>query len=529
MALLAILAGLGWYGMGWAIQEFRYSLLGAKADDVLIGQPVGGLYWWLVTTFPGYAYFRYPAKLLVIASLGLSVLAANGFDRLFTTKHEWLRRVVVGLSCVSLVAMLATYAITSPWTRWMDAAPKDGLFGPIDASGSLADLRITFLHTAVLGVLIWSLLSRILNSNKIKIAPLLVLLTAVDLAIANGWMLPTAPIRRWQGGSYFAKQITEHEAERGNAEPFRVYRGTTRNWLPPSWAKTSSSERQREGLKWDIDTLYPKYHLRAGLSLVESTGTMSSHDYQMFLGAARRHGPKRSDGVAEPHPAVIGALGAKYVLAPDDLLFPQMQRIDRRDDQERPPKAELLLNHDRLPRTWIVRDIVTLPQLRRADPAAIERRTNEALFPDGQPRDLRETAVVETDALIVMPDEISNAASAHLNLAEVTCEIVVDEPHCVEVVADVKRPGLLVLSDLYYPGWIAEVTSQPNGGPTRAPILRTNRIMRGVYLKPGKHRIVFAYRPKTVYAGAIVSAIGWIVLAGAAVYWITKQSSSLPP
>jgi len=529
MILLAILAALGWYGVGWLIQEFRYSLLGVEAGDALIGQPVGGLYWLLVTTFPGYAYFRFPAKLLVIASLGFSVLAAHGFDRLFTTEHKGLRRVVVGLSCLSLVAMLATYAITSQWSRWIEAAPKDGLFGPIDASGSLADLRIAFLHTAVLGVLIWSLLSRILNSNKIKIAPLLVLLTAVDLAIANGWMLPTAPIRQWQGGSYFAKQITEHEAERGNAEPFRVYRGTTRNWLPPSWAKTSSSERQREGLKWDIDTLYPKYHLRAGLSLVESTGTMSSHDYQMFLGAARRHGPKRRDGVAEPHPAVIGTLGAKYVLAPDGLHFPQMQRIDQRDDQYRPPKAELSLNHDCLPRVWIVRDIVTLPQLRRADPAAIERRTNEVLFPDRQPRDLRETAVVETDTPIVMPDENSNGAPARADLAEATCEIVVDEPHCVEVVADVRRPGLLVLSDLYYPGWIAEVTSQPDGPPTRTPILRTNRVMRGVYLEPGRQRIVFAYRPKTVYSGAIVSVIGWIALAGAAVYWIVKRSSSLPP
>ncbi|MBC8874201.1 MAG: YfhO family protein [Planctomycetes bacterium] len=529
MTLLAILAGLGWYGAGWAIQEFRYSLLGAEADDVLIGQPVGGLYWLLVTTFPGYAYFRYPAKLLVIASLGLSVLAAHGFDRLFTTGHKGLRRVVVGLSCVSLVAMLATYAIASPWSRWLDAAPKDGLFGPIDASGSLADLRIAFLHTAVLGVLIWGLLSRILNSNKIKIAPLLIALTAVDLAIANGWMLPTAPIRHWQDSSCVARQITEREAERGKTEPFRVYRGTTQNWLPSSWAETSSTERQREGLRWEIDTLYPKYHLRAGLSLVESTGTMSSHEYQMFLGAARRHGPKRSDGVAELHPAVIGALGAKYVLAPDGLHLSQMQRIDQRDDQHKPPKAELWLNHDTLPRAWIVHDIVTLPQLRHEDPASIERRTNEVLFPDGQPRDLRETAVVETDSPIVMPGEISNAASVHLDLAEASCEIVVDEPHCVEVVADVKRPGLLVLSDLYYPGWIAEVTGQPDGPPTRAPILRTNRVMRGVYLEPGRQYIVFAYRPKTVYAGAIVSVIGWIALAGAAVYWIAKRSSSLPP
>ena len=115
-----------------------------------------------------------------------------------------------------------------------------------------------------------------------------------------------------------------------------------------------------------------------------------------------------------------------------------------------------------------------------------------------------------------MPDEDSSAATANRDLAAASCEIVVDEPHRVEVVTDVERPGLLVLSDLHYPGWTAEVTSQSDGPPTQAPILRTNRVMRGIYLEPGKQRIVFAYRPKTVYVGAIISALGWIVLAGAA-------------
>jgi len=546
LTLLAILAGFGWYGVGWLIHEFRCSLLGAEVDDALIGQPVGGLYWLLVTVLPGYTQFRYPAKLLVIASLGLSVLAARGLDRLFTTGPGRLRRVLGVLSCVSLVAMLATLAIGPQWNRWMNTR-YDALFGPVDAAGALCDLRITFLHTTLLCLVMWCLLSRVRQSSRIKICSLLITVTAVDLAIANGWMIPTASTRHWQGDSYFANQILEHEGGNRSADTFRVFRGSARNWVPSTWATSGSPDRQQEGLKWDVDTLYPKYHLRTGLALVESSGTFSSQDYQTLLRVARRRGPKRPDGVSEPHAAVMDALAAKYILSPDDFQYPGTRQIDEQAGQALPPNAVLWLNEDYLPRAWIVHDIVTLPPLRHADPATIAHRTREVLFPNGQPRDLRNTCVVETDALSSPGQvgwakssrptgegaetrgqeseisdqrlEVSQSPVGREDLAHPTeitesesCAIVVDQPHRVEVMANLKRPGLLVLSDFYYPGWIAEVTNESDGRYTRAPILRTNRVMRGVYLQPGEQRVAFYYRPTTVYVGAILSIAGWIAV-----------------
>ena len=517
MTLLAALAGLGWYGVGWLIHEFRYSLMGAEANDALIGQPVGGLYWLLVTALPGYAYFRYPAKLLVIASLGLSVLAGRGFDRLFTTGPGGLRRVLLALSCVSLAAMLATLAIGPLWSRWIGAAPPAPLFGPIDATGSLSDLRIAFLHTTLFCAVICCLLSSRRQSRKNGTAPLLIALTAIDLAIANGWMIPTAPIRHWQNSSHFANQILEREAGNSDAGAFRVFRGAAHNWFPSTWVKSGSTNRQREGIERDVDTLFPKYHLRTGLSLVESSGTLSSHEYQALLNVARRRGPKRPDGVAEPHPSVMDALAARYILSPEGFQYPGTRQIDR---QVAPTNAALWLNEDCSPRAWIVHEVQVLPPLRQKDPATIGRRTREVLFPGGRPRDLRETCVVETST----PIADANVGMTNQDMAEEPCVMAVDEPHRVEVVADVKRPGVLVLSDLYYPGWVAEVTNESEGRPTRVPILRTNRVMRGVYLQPGKQRIVFSYRPTTVYAGAIVSIAGWIATAIVAAFWIMKRA-----
>ena len=71
-----------------------------------------------------------------------------------------------------------------------------------------------------------------------------------------------------------------------------------------------------------------------------------------------------------------------------------------------------------------------------------------------------------------------------------------DEPE--EVVAEVTAsyPGLLVLTDLHYPGWIAEE------GGRRLPILRADGWFRAVALPAGTHRVVFRYRPTAFYAGA---------------------------
>jgi hypothetical protein len=62
-------------------------------------------------------------------------------------------------------------------------------------------------------------------------------------------------------------------------------------------------------------------------------------------------------------------------------------------------------------------------------------------------------------------------------------------PTEVRVAAHMEAPGLLVLTDSWYPGWEALV----DGTPT--PVLRSNVAFRGVVLSKGDHEVVFRYRP----------------------------------
>lgn len=88
--------------------------------------------------------------------------------------------------------------------------------------------------------------------------------------------------------------------------------------------------------------------------------------------------------------------------------------------------------------------------------------------------------------------------------------------------AELDRPGIVVVSEIYYPEWKAEVDGRP------ADILRADGVLRALALPAGKHRIVFTYdtsllrRSATVSIGAFVLAM--LTLAGALfVRWRRKR------
>ncbi len=68
-------------------------------------------------------------------------------------------------------------------------------------------------------------------------------------------------------------------------------------------------------------------------------------------------------------------------------------------------------------------------------------------------------------------------------------QIVSWRPDRVEVEVDSAQAGVLVLHDLYYPGWIVEVDGEP------ARLLRANVLFRAVEVSEGRHRVVFSFQP----------------------------------
>ena len=72
---------------------------------------------------------------------------------------------------------------------------------------------------------------------------------------------------------------------------------------------------------------------------------------------------------------------------------------------------------------------------------------------------------------------------------EALVRIVSYKRNFVIIQADTDKPGVLVLHDLYYPGWEATIDDQP------VPVLRMNLLFRGVELPRGRHIVTFRFNP----------------------------------
>ncbi len=92
--------------------------------------------------------------------------------------------------------------------------------------------------------------------------------------------------------------------------------------------------------------------------------------------------------------------------------------------------------------------------------------------------------------------------------------LVVDQANRIVMHAKTTHDGWLVLSDVWYPGWTAEVDGEST------PILRANYLFRAIQLTPGEHVIVWRYNPISFWIGAGVSLVGWICLL---VFWRLKS------
>jgi hypothetical protein len=89
-------------------------------------------------------------------------------------------------------------------------------------------------------------------------------------------------------------------------------------------------------------------------------------------------------------------------------------------------------------------------------------------------------------------------------------DLVEHRPGQVTIRAEMACPGVVVLSDTFYPGWQARVDRQS------AAIFPVNGAMRGVWAPRGAHMVTFEYRPLSVFAGAAITLLA--VLLAAFVY-----------
>jgi hypothetical protein len=147
-----------------------------------------------------------------------------------------------------------------------------------------------------------------------------------------------------------------------------------------------------------------------------------------------------------------------------------------------------------LPRVWLANEARALPETEMVQVI----RTGK--FTDGKVWDPRQVALIEGKI-----DFNSNSRDANASATLIT-----HEPNRVIVGTKSTAPTILVLSENHYPGWRAYVDGN------LVETLRIDYNLRGVTVPAGEHRIEFAYRPKSVLIGLVISLL---TLIGLGMWW----------
>lgn len=232
------------------------------------------------------------------------------------------------------------------------------------------------------------------------------------------------------------------------------------------------------------DALAPNTAMAYGLQDVRGYDGMMPLAHARLLGTA--HAVKQFARIEADDPLhLLDLLNVRYVFAnPSATLPPHFTRVPV-------PGSALFRNERALPRAFLVDRVRVAPA-----PETLDLIRRQAI-------DLRREALLDAPP--------SPGAMPVAGGPPGTARVVRYEDTTVEVHTDAPAARLLVLSDLYHPGWRATVDG------AAVPLLRANHALRAVAVPGGRHRVVFEYAPASVRAGAALSVLGLALLAAMAV------------
>ena len=91
---------------------------------------------------------------------------------------------------------------------------------------------------------------------------------------------------------------------------------------------------------------------------------------------------------------------------------------------------------------------------------------------------------------------------------EGTAKLTAYEANRAAYEVESARGGLVVFSEVYYPGWTATIDGQP------AEVGRANYVLRALNVPAGKHEVVFTFAPESICVTETIAyvALGLLIL-----------------
>ena len=113
--------------------------------------------------------------------------------------------------------------------------------------------------------------------------------------------------------------------------------------------------------------------------------------------------------------------------------------------------------------------------------------------------DLRHEAVADSKFKDALGEPAAQQSNAVVTLKKY-------EPNELTYTVESQKGGIVVFSEVYYPGWTATVDG------TDTPVGRVNYILRAINVKPGKHTVVLTFKPASVKNTETAAYVAYLLL-----------------
>lgn len=441
---------------------------------------LGGPLWALLRLFPGFSFFRFPARFALVAVAALAVLCAYGLDEVrrgVRTAH--VRRAgwyLLGIFTLSTgVVRFAIHTRSSEISAVLDAHFRRQV-GPVPIPPSLGPLHAALPApdpedpSQIAGKVarILADLAQSTDPRSSRVWWPAALLVACALALHRP---------RWMAALIAADLIRFGH----NYHPSLPFDAVTR---APAWL----SDRMTE--------------LGGGRTTVLDRRVLIEQDEQLLTASMGL--PLGTSDVLIPSPLMMVRNEALLAMAGLDVgdkgVAKWVRFLAHRDIARRMSVRFIASIHPMeapglIPRVRgkysVVEDTTALPRF-RVVPCVEAAATGDEAFAKLLVLDPARSVVIEGAGASACAAETGSATLAEYSEQAVSL--------------DVAGPGTLVIADTWYPGWVATLDG------SAVPIERADLIYRAISLPPGEHAVTLHYQPTRLLVLLGVSVVSLLLV-----------------
>ena len=459
----------------------KWALLAVTILSILLswGRNFMGFTDFFLDYVPMYAKFRTVASILVIAEFTIPLLAMMALKKLFDepegfskySKPIYISFGVTAGFCLLFALMPTTFFdgfVSSSEMRALSTLPQEHIQPLIS---NLVDMR-TAVFTADCWRSFWIIVVGMVLLMAYKYRKLkaeytigaILVLCLIDLWQVN---------KRYLNDEMFVPQSEREAPQQMSQTDELILRDKTLDYRVLNLASNTFNENETSYYHKSIGG-YHAAKLRRYQEMIEQ---YISPEMQRLMNAVAEAGGDMTQVKGDSICPVINMLNTRYFVFP--LQGGQTVPIQN-------PYA--------LGNAWFV------------DKISYAKNANEEILKVGQ-IDLRHEAVADEKFHAQLGDAVTQDTTS-------TVDIKSYEPNQLTYEVNSGKGGVVVFSEVYYPGWTATIDGEP------AELGRVNYILRALNVKPGKHEVVLSFFPKSVDTTETIAytayAILILVLAGAA-------------